>query len=658
MVRARKLVAATWLGVGLVGSGSPALAQTWVPASPRGGAVQAIAYAPSSPRTAYLATPGGKIYRSEDDAVSWRYAGTPPGALTGDLRVDPFDSETLFTRDWAGKLFRSQDGGATWAPVAINLTVNELATDSHSEGHLFAATSYQGLYRSTDHGDSWSLAAFPGAFVLSVASSPFAEGLLFSALGPSLTSEVQTLFRSTDGGVHWIQVPEFAAPLGFDSLQPHWVFDPAHPDTLYVFYAYPPSTGGAEPGPVLRSLDGGLTWTQPSTVYLRDLAVTADGTLFGTSYNLGVISSHDQGATWSPIERQIPPDLIQRVATSPAAPGTVLAAGSQGLWKSTDAGVRWRNPSRGIPITYAQSIAVAPSGPSKVVATAEGRVFASLDRGTTWSRLHSEYSGPEPYSLTFDPHVPDRIYGPTYLYVSNFPMRSDDGGHSWNALPFPYSCGGSLCSVDFGAFALDPTRPETLYVAGTYFIHFVGQGSFFLRSRDGGRSWASLVRPTDFTALGFDPSRSGVLFGLSARRLFKSTDDARTWARVGRGLPYRGKRTLAVDPRDGRRVFVGTTRGLFVSEDGGISFRPLGRALQGKSINAIVIDPIRPDRIYVSGPTAGIHRWNPRIRDFEPLEDGLPASAFGYYPLALDPREPATLYTGAYGLGVFRLEVE
>src|SRR6185436_12192353 len=258
----------------------------------------------------------------------------------------------------------------------------------------------------------------------------------------------------------------------------------------------------------------------------------------------------------------------------------------------------------------------------------------------------------EPFSLTLDPHIPDRIYGTTYDYTSNFPVRSDTGGRTWQVLPFPYSCGGSLCAVDFGAFALDPTHPDTLYASGTYFIHFSGYGSFFERSRDGGRTWKGLEQPEDLIGLAFDPGRPGVLFGLGKKRLYKSEDDARTWSRVGRGLPRAGQRTVAIDPRDGRRLYVGTTRGIFASEDGGLTFHPMGKGLEGREVDTILIDPIRPNRLYAAGVGIGVYSWNANECRFTPLNDGLPPSLY-FLPVALDSREPAALYAGSNG-GIFR----
>ncbi|HXU32086.1 MAG TPA: hypothetical protein VN851_16070 [Thermoanaerobaculia bacterium] len=652
-----------WLVVaGLCGTLAPLAgfaAPAWVPASPQGGALIAVTYSPSSPRIAYAADAfGGLIFRSEDDAVTWRRVGRLTGAPVVDLLVASDDPAIVYARNRQNQLLRSTDGGATWTALGADLFVTELVAEAHHPGSLLAAAPSQGVLRSTDRGDTWSVAALPGAFVLSIASSPFAEGTWFAVLGRDELSDAQSALRSTDGGLTWTAMPLLDVPTGFAEDQPHFVFDPAHPGTVFVFY----DRFGEEDyaGPVLRSFDGGDTWTQPSEITLRDLVAASDGTLYGTTF-FGVLISRDQGDTWGPMAPTAPAapiDIIVRVAASPVSPGTVLAAGTQGLWKSTDVGGHWRNPSRGIPVPYPAAIAVTPVGPAKVLTLAGGRVFESTNEGHTWRRLHSEYIGPEPYTLTFDPRSADRIYGPTYNYISNFLVRSDTGGRTWRQLPFPYSCGGSLCSVDFDAFTLDPSRPDTLYASGTFFIHFVGEGSFFVRSRDGGLTWKNLTEPEDLIGLAVDPGRSNVVYGLAKKRLYKSEDEARTWVRVGRGLPLTGQRTLAIDPRDSRRLYVGTTRGIFASEDAGKTFHPLGEELRGREVDTILIDPLRPDRLYAAGAGIGVYRWDGRERRFTPLNDGLPLPQYGPFPLALDPREPATLYAGSAERGLLRLDLE
>ncbi len=625
----------------------------WAPAAPFGGSLGAIARSSSSPSIVYAANPVGEVFRSDDDAASWHRVEAPKGGRIADLLVNSGDALTVIALNGNGRLIRTQDGGEAWGPIGARLPrVRAVERQAHEPGGLIAATD-GGIFRSADDGDHWARLAFPGVRVLAVASDPFEEGNLLAVIEPDESGQL-FVWRSTDHGLTWASV-FLADNLAF-TLHSHFRFDVARPGTVYVFHD---RFGENEPGPLFRSHDGGSTWVQPSTTNVRDLIVTADGTLFA-SPGFGVLRSTDRGDSWqatgSPLGR--PNDEIFHLAASPARPRTVLATGSYGLWKSIDGGAHWRESHRGIPVRDAFEIAVAPVGPRDVLAVAEGRVFRSSDRAATWRRVHSEIESLGPYAIQFHPKRPGSLYGIGFDVVEDVLLFSSDRGTTWNQRPFPYRCngGGSLCDVTFNVLALDPSHPETLYVNGSYFFHFGGHGPFFVRSRDGGLTWENLPTLPALLGLLVEPRRSKVLYALTQRELYKSEDAARTWRIVGQGLPGEGQATLTIDPRNPRRLYAGTNRGVFTSVDGGLTFRAMNAGIEEVQIGKILLDPSDPDRLYAAAIQAGVFRWNRGGRRWTPINDGLPVRQF-FGTLALDPREPTTLYATASGSGVLRLDL-
>ncbi|MEP7008721.1 MAG: hypothetical protein ABJC13_00205 [Acidobacteriota bacterium] len=511
----------------------------WVQVSPFGGALLAIGRSPSSPRIVYVSDSRGIVFRSDDAAVTWHRVELPQGGRITDFLVDAGNPLTVFALIGRGRLARTRDGGQTWSPIGVELpNVIALTAEAHSPDRLLAATSH-GLFRSPDGGDHWARVAFGGFPVLAVASDPFLEGNLLAILG----AYPQTAWRSIDHGLTWTAVSLAIEPFGHSEDKPHFVFDAARSGTVYAYFDL---LGEDYPGPIFRSTDGGSTWVQPSTTDVRDLVSTADGTLFAAS-DFGVLRSVDRGDTWQSTGSapQTPRDEIFHLAASSAHPEAVLATGTLGLWKSVDGGAHWRESNRGIPVPYAADVAVAPIGPRDVLSLAGGRVFRSSDRGTTWQPIHSRYDAREPYTIQFDPRTIGSAYGFGDDGQAGLVLHTADLGHTWIRLPIPYNCEGqgSICEVGIGAFALDPSHSETLYVTGSYYFHFSGGGSFFLRSRDGGATWKNL-RNLDplLSGLFVDPRRSTVLYGLTLERLYKSEDGARTWTIVGRGLPPRADR--------------------------------------------------------------------------------------------------------------------
>jgi photosystem II stability/assembly factor-like uncharacterized protein len=81
------------------------------------------------------------------------------GLGKGGIQALLFDGTTLFAgtpADSAG-MYRSTNGGASWEPVAAGLPIGKTIRSLISFGaYVFAGTEGDGIYRSSDHGDTWA----------------------------------------------------------------------------------------------------------------------------------------------------------------------------------------------------------------------------------------------------------------------------------------------------------------------------------------------------------------------------------------------------------------------------------------------------------------------------------------------------------------------
>jgi hypothetical protein len=102
-----------------------------------------------------------------------------------------------------------------------------------------------------------------------------------------------------------------------------------------------------------------------------------------------------------------------------------------------------------------------------------------------------------------------------------------------------------------------------------------------------------------------------------ASRLYRSTTGGGAWAAVGAGLPDAPANSVAVDPLDPNRVFVGSDVGVFVSTDHGDTFTA---AMDGLPLGAVVTDLEVDDDPYVlTAGTYGRGAWQADLEVFEPL---------------------------------------
>ena len=193
----------------------------------------------------------------------------------------------------------------------------------------------------------------------------------------------------------------------------------------------------------------------------------------------------------------------------------------------------------------------------------------------TWSSVG-------PAGVIFDPEewgiVSGRVkaiavhpYDPQIVYIGaacGGIWKTMDGGQTW------MDVGHDLESVAFGAIAIDPGNPETVYAGSGEclllddFYTFSGRGLF--KSTDGGSSWIVITdgfgSQTHFSDLVVHPNNSNVVF-----------------ATIGGGTVFSG----ATLPNEG----------IWKSLDGGITWN---KTLDVPDVSDIAFHPNNPDMLYAS----------------------------------------------------------
>jgi uncharacterized protein (TIGR03437 family) len=248
--------------------------------------------------------------------------------------------------------------------------------------------------------------------------------------------------------------------------------DPLHPDSVYAGLGsrgYPWSGGCTEGVGLLKSTDGGSTWSLlPATItnggagqtlssagiYALAFHPSQSGVMLAgatgcTGAASGIYRSTDGGSTWA---RALTAAVDSLVID---ASGQYAYAGVEGgsVYRSSDGGQTWSNSSGSgatglTPAGTAKGgsvyVAVSPSNPATVlasVAAASGGalqgLYLSQDRGQTWSRLANapDYCGPQCFyypAVAFHPaNVSILFAGGLHFY------RSSDAGATWAKISDP-----------------------------------------------------------------------------------------------------------------------------------------------------------------------------------------------------------------------------
>jgi photosystem II stability/assembly factor-like uncharacterized protein len=293
------------------------------------------------------------------------------------------------------------------------------------------------------------------------------------------------------------------------------------------------------------------------------------------------------------------------------------------------------------------SIAVHPTKPSTLYVATNDAVFKSRDNGATWSRMPT-FSARRVTTVAIDPQFPATLYAGT---MGDAVYKSPDGGQHW----LPHNVGLKEHVSYVNQFIFHPQDSQTIFAATTV-------GAFV--TRDGGRSWteqmAGMIEVHIVVTLAINPRNTQILYAGTTGGAYKSTDGATTWQKVNNGLiPEQileaslalGINLLAVDPQSPDTVYAATTKGLFKTTNGARSWTRIGESLPDQFISWVMVDPVSPQTVYAAG-REGVHKSTDGGAAWKAANHGL--ATLNVRSLLISPHDARTLYAGTNGSGLYR----
>lgn len=282
----------------------------------------------------------------------------------------------------------------------VELTLKEcgarcLAVDPKDPDTVYAGTSDEGLFKSSDGGRSWErLWGVAHPRVTSVAVSAV-NGAVYAGTEPS------SLFVSRDGGGSWRELE------GLKNLPsaPTWSFPPrpwtSHVRSIALSYEDPKLiVAGIELGGVVRSEDGGDSWQDQRPGAYADC------------HTLG---------------------------THAAAPNTVYEAAGGGFAQSEDFGDSWAAVDEGLEQRYVWGLAVDREDPTLLYVSAAAGPGRAHGGGSSDAAIYRRRAvagwepGVErltefPYALVADPEISGALYAG---FGDGTILHSSDRGTNW-----------------------------------------------------------------------------------------------------------------------------------------------------------------------------------------------------------------------------------
>ncbi len=601
---------------------------TTKPAQP-GNGVSGIALHPTQPHIVFADMGAGRVFGS----ASGLYKSTDDGRSFHQV-VDAYSASNSDAGPPA-------TGSRKWGP-SVFMQVNQ-------PDIMYYATRRDGLFRSSDGGDTWVNVFKPGKALRNVVADPtgrvfvfaFNDGMYVSRDGVSDyqpdagfnallgKSKAVTWLRIADDGVVFAAHGDRIAR--FDPIAERW--SDVTPDiglgdieavAVHVgdsnkVIATRSEPGFGRPKYLLRSTDSGRTWQNAPVSH---------------PYNEGWQADHGFKFNMAPAAVEI----------DPINPSIGYCADVFGIWQTDDlwaATVAWKHVYRGAENTVTLELTTVPA----------------------------KQNDPQPAVLISG--VSD-IRGFVHTDVHQVPVRG--------YIMAPQDWSTYVTSADFVE-----NDPSIMYVAKSLGIGGAGARGLVLRSTNGGKNWDMLTRPLPNESdaggkLAVSATNKGMLVYApsNSRPLHYSHDGGSTWqvAKTSEGQPapwlldrvtaYAFAQVLAADRVDGQTFYAyawggdakkGPTQpGLWVSRDGGVTWSMSATVLPGAnpydSVSPVMLEtvPGGAGEFYLALGGGGL--WQSRdfgatLQKIETIPAGRP---LGVAVGAAEPREtnaPATVYAYA-----------
>ena len=417
------------------------------------------------------------------------------------------------------------------------------------------------------------------------------------------------VWKTTDGGQPWIPLTDNQPSLEIQSL----ALDPTNPDIVYAGTTVSNTLSGNLGAGILKSSDGGSTWTQ-----LPGPLPTGSG-LQAIAWSLAVSPSDD--------------NVVLAVAAS-SGPGAV--------YRSADGGNTWTQVIA--PNTVGAGQVLFDPGNGNIAYASLGGVYKSTDGGNTWASVNGTGSSVLPtgnfLALAIAASSPETLYAggdfiPSGSTGANIMFKTVDGGQSWTTLTLPptWACWDVV---------VDPVDADIVFV-GT-----AGLGW----SMDGGQTWTWL----DAGGVGY---HGGMAFSPDGNTLYLGsewgawkesgfTNGTLTLTNLNATLAITEFFGIAIHPTKPAISLGGTASNGVAMYAGTLSWQSVGECDNGGADAAF--DFMNPSTIYITCiPGPAILKSTDGGQTFSAAQNGIDASELVGSPLALamDPTDPQRLYLAA-----------
>ena len=481
------------------------------------------------------------ILRSTDDGINWTFHfDGVESEQASCLAIDSSNVLYIGTGN-PGTVYRSTNGGQTWILSNGGLPegdIGELAINS--EGDVFARQYFGPIFRTTNHGSSWT----------NVSSYlPFDRtSLAVAPNGHVLVGTRGYVYKSTNKGETWTQS---STNFGYQNVGSFAFGDSGR---VYVGIGYG----------LYFSSDNGSTWSELSNDLqgkpVDRIVLLSKGTFLASSYPTGVLRSTNGGLGWK--HSNLGLSQYDYVPAMNSYKHLFAATRWDGLWRSTNDGALWYSVNTGF-TTY-QDILITSNNVILVGRPDQG-VFRSTNNGDTWQPANSGLTN----LIVFDLAMNES--GTVYVHTNGGTHRSSNDGLTWTPT------GSTIAYSNFRLHAPDSSGLVVGFAANGFWV-----------STDYGSHWRSTSLPLSYVTINALSSISpSEYYAGTSRGIYRSTDSCRTWTRLS-GIE-KDSVVVALISNPSKHIYMGTNRGgVYRSTNRGVDWTKMNDGLIDSTVTSLV----------------------------------------------------------------------
>jgi photosystem II stability/assembly factor-like uncharacterized protein len=619
-------------------------------------ALHSLTQSDSNPNVMIAGTFNG-VFRSDNSGDSWTQLPTynTPGLVhVESLAIDPRTPNTIYAGTWYLP-YKSTDGGQNWKSIKNGIIddsdIFAIDIDPRDANHVIASAC-SGIYETANGGESWTkVQGIPSQSrrTRAIVQHPSIAGLVFAGT-------TEGFWRSERGGKPDSWMVTTSRQLEVNSIAIH----PSRPQTIYI---------GTNNYGVMVSTDGGKNFVPTNGGYSGRFAnvIVADretpGRIYAATINTTtgggfLFVSTDNGETWRPSMRSMPPRLITYSILQDARDPNLIYLGTNlGVYRSLDRGASWAPAATPIKPAASKGRTAKKKTPATATQTTATKAATDNVRKAQQALNANGYSVgvPDGHAGTLTIKAIKEFQADRQLPVTGkldaatLAALRITGGAVEESVALSDAVNALVQTVDGGT-----GRPVVLAATNT--------GLY--RSYDPATGWQKLPYGSSLdprtSCVSANPQHpETILVGTASSGVLISQDSGKSWQRVS-GIPTEAPvNTIARDERE-PNIYVGTKQSFYLSRDGGVSWSRRGGNLPFGDFTSILINPRNSDEVFVGNAYqtgeigGGVYRsinGGQTWARIDPKENRLPSQRI--WALALDSRDQNTLFVGSHSAGVY-----